>query len=95
MKWSKRAIARTTPILLGLFSLVMLIADRLVVDRAMPVRTRAGYRKTQPTFSEALARVRHHIWRTEDFSTSRSQTNLEKTPNPLLARCMEVLCYAA
>jgi len=54
-QWSWHAIARTTPILLGLFSLVTLIADRLVVGCAIPVRTSAWYRKTQPTFSDALA----------------------------------------
>jgi hypothetical protein len=93
-QWSKRAITRTTPILLGLFSLVTLMADRLVADQALPVRTSAWYRKTQPTFSDALALVRRHFWRAQDFSTSRSQTDVEKTPNPLLARCMELLCYA-
>ena len=94
-QWSKRAIARTTPILLGLFSRVTLMADRLVAGQAMPVRTRAWYRKTQPTFSDALALVRCHFWRTQDFSTSRSQTNIEKPPSPLRARCIELLCYAA
>lgn len=93
-QWSKRAIARTTTILLGLFSLVTLIADRLVAGQTMPVRTSAWYRKTQPTFSGALALVRRHFWRVQDFSTSRSQIDVEKTPNPLLARCIELLCYA-
>lgn len=94
-QWSKRAIARTTPILLGLFSLVTLIAHRLVADQAMPVRTSAWYRKTQPTFSDALALVRRHLWRAMNFSMSRSQPDIEKTPNPLLARCLELLCYVA
>lgn len=94
-QWSKRAIARTTPILLGLFSLVTLIADRLVTDQALPVRTSAWYRKTHPTFSDALALVRRHLWCAQGFSMSRSQTDIEKPPNPLLARCIELLCYAA
>jgi hypothetical protein len=93
-QWSKWAIARTTPILLGLFSLVTLIADRLVRDQAMPVRTSAWYRKTQPTFSDALALVRRHLWCAQGFSTSLSDTDMEKPPNPQLARCMELLCYA-
>jgi hypothetical protein len=94
-QWSRKAIARTTPILLGLFSLVTLMADRLVSGRAMPVRTSAWYRKTQPTFSDALALVRRHLWCAQGFSMSRSHTDVEKLPNLVLARCMEILCYAA
>jgi hypothetical protein len=60
-QWSKRAIARTTPILLALFSLVTVLADRLIAGRAMPVRTSAWYRKARPTFSDALALVRRQL----------------------------------
>lgn len=42
-QWSDRAIARTTPVLLGLFSLVTLLATRLVRDGQLPVRTSAWY----------------------------------------------------
>ena len=91
---SRRAIAPTPPILLGLFSLVTRIADRLVAGRAMPVRIRAWYRKTQPTFSEALARLRRHLWSAQNISMSRQKSDVEKTPNPLSARFIELLCYA-
>ena len=37
-QWSDLAIARTTPALLGLFSLVTLLADRLAADGPLPVR---------------------------------------------------------
>lgn len=94
-QWSKQAIARTTPLLLGLFSLVTLMADRLVARQAMPIRTSAWYRKTRPTFSDALALVRRQLWCAQGFSMSQSPTDSEKLPNPLTARCMELLCYAA
>ena len=94
-QWSKRAIARTTPILLALFSLVTLIAHRLVAVQAMPVRTSAWYCKSQPTFSDALALVRRHLWGSEIFSTSRAKTEIGKIPDPALVRLIEVLCYAA
>ena len=77
-----------------LFSLVTLIADRLVVGHAMPVHTSAWYRKTQPTFSDALALVRRHLWSVQNFSMSRPKTDVEKTPTPLPARLIELLCYA-
>jgi len=35
--------------------LVALVADRLTTAHAMPVRISAWHRKTQPTFSDALA----------------------------------------
>jgi hypothetical protein len=94
-QWSRRAIARTTPILLALFSLVTLIADRLVTTRAMPVRASAWYQKTKPTFIDALALVRRHLWSAQHFSTSRPTTKVEKTPDPLLAHFVELLCYTA
>ena len=61
-QWSDLAIARTTPALLGLFSLVTLWAYHLTQDKAFPVRTSAWYVKPEPTFSDALALVRRHIW---------------------------------
>ena len=93
-QWSWHAIARTTPILLGLFSLVTLIADRLVVGCAIPVRTSAWYRKTQPTFSDALALVRRHLWSAQYFSRSRPKTDVEKPLDLLPTHFIELLCYA-
>lgn len=61
-QWSDLAIARTTPILLGLFSLVTLLAYQLTKGKPFPVRTSAWYTKEEPTFSDALAVVRRHIW---------------------------------
>jgi hypothetical protein len=61
-QWSDLAIARTTPVLLGLFSLVTLLAYHLTQDKPFPVRTSAWYAKKEPTFSDALAVVRRHIW---------------------------------
>lgn len=40
--WSDAAIARTTPVLLGLFSVVTLLAARLVRDGRLAVRTARG-----------------------------------------------------
>jgi len=48
-QWSDLAIARTTPILLGLFSLVALWANTLYAARAPMVRTAGWYQKPLPT----------------------------------------------
>ena len=94
-QWSDLAIARTTPALLGLFSLVTLLADRSTTRGTLPVRQAAWYVKPLPTFSDALAVVRHRLWRGQDFHTSLSGTDMVKIPRLLLKRFTEALCYAA
>ena len=54
-QWSDLAIARTTPALLGLFSVVTLLAHRLCADQPHPVRTAAWYVKKEATFADTLA----------------------------------------
>ena len=44
-QWSDLAIARTTPALLGMYSLVTLLGYQLTVDQPMPVRTAVWYTK--------------------------------------------------
>jgi hypothetical protein len=61
-QWSDLAIARTTPFLLGLFSLITLCADELYTTRAPAVRLASWYRKSVPTFSDALANIRRELW---------------------------------
>ena len=61
-QWSDLAIARTTPALMGLFSLVCLIALQIVKDGSLPLRHAAWYRKQDAAFSDVLAFVRRAIW---------------------------------
>jgi hypothetical protein len=94
-QWSDLAIARTTPALLGLFSLVTLLADRLRAAGEDPVRQAAWYAKTVPTFSDALALVRRCLWRDMGFCMSRSEAEMVEIPRALLDRFTDLLCYAA
>lgn len=94
-QWSDKAIARTTPVLMGLFSLVTLMADRLQPPHGVPVRISAWYTKQQPTFSDALALVRSRLWQQRRFSMSGTETNIIKIPAALLNQLTEALCYAA
>jgi hypothetical protein len=94
-QWSALAIARTTPVLLGLYSLVTLLATRLVQGGALPIRQAAWYRKTLPTFSDALAAVRRHWWRTVGLSTSSCEHDIIKVPRRVFQRLHEAACYAA
>jgi hypothetical protein len=94
-QWSDLAIARTTPSLLGLFSLITLLADRSVTQHRLPIRQTAWYRKNLPTFSDALAVVRRQLWSAMAFHTSPSNIDMGKVPRSLLNRFTEALCYAA
>jgi hypothetical protein len=63
--WSKRAIQRTAPASLGLFSVVTLLAHRYMAKGKGRVRRTAWYDKSCPTFSDALALVRRNLWSQE------------------------------
>jgi hypothetical protein len=66
-QWSELAIRRTTPALLGLFSLVTLLAHRRMRQAAGAFRRQAGwYQKRHPTFADALALVRKELWAQEE-----------------------------
>ena len=94
-QWNDRAIARTTPALLSLYSIITLTAHRLIDQGATCVRRTAWYRKTHPTFSDAMALVRRQLWDHPHFSTSQHETDMIQIPRVLLERFTEALCYAA
>lgn len=75
-QWNDLAIARTTPCLLGLFSLVVLLTERLQPDGKVPVLTTAWYQKAEATFSDCIALVRKHLWRSMYPVNSAPQADL-------------------
>jgi len=72
-QWSDLAIARTTPALLGLVSLITLLAHRLGAEEGLPVRQASWYQEVQPTFADALAQVRWYLWSQAHFPMSHSE----------------------
>jgi hypothetical protein len=72
-QWNERAIARTTPALLSLYTVITLTAHLLIEQGETWVRSTAWYGKTRPTFSDAIAWVRRHLWEHIHFSTSQQQ----------------------
>jgi hypothetical protein len=94
-QWSDKAIARTTPTLLGLFSFITLLAHTLITREDAPVRSAAWYPKTLLTFSDALALVRYQLWAFWTFHLSRDEPDMVKIPRPLLERFNDLLSYAA
>jgi DDE superfamily endonuclease len=93
-QWSDRAIARTTPALLGLFSLITLWAAEAKATFTLNVTTAAWYAKQQPTFSDAIATVRRVLWTMTNLPISRSNPENIEIPTPLLQRLIEAVCYS-
>ena len=94
-QWSDEAVARTTPALLGLYSLVALWADELRETRALAPRSAGWYAKRCITFSDALAAVRRTLWAEAASSTAPSGRDLVEVPGPVLERLTDLACYAA
>ncbi len=92
-QWSDKAIARTTPALLGLFSLVTVLAYTLVTRHALSICTAAWYPKPLPTFSDALALVRSTLWAHLTFQMSPGDAHMVKVPRALLERFNDLLAY--
>lgn len=92
-QWSDLAIQRTTPTLLALFSLVTLLAHRHVRRGRLPIRQAAWYVKAQPTFSDALAVVRHHLWQHLCFDLLQSTQDGSKSASPLWNCLIPALSY--
>jgi DDE superfamily endonuclease len=95
-QWSDLAIARTTPCLLGLFSLTVLLAADLARRKQLKPRQAAWYTKEHMTFSDTIAAVRQQLWNTlPTYSTSPKQQEIIEMPRLFLNRLLEALCYAA
>jgi hypothetical protein len=93
-QWSPLAILRTTPALLGLFSLVTLFAHHLLHGQPLPVRTAAWYHKTQPTFSDTLAFVRRTLWPVSISYLSLPTPDMQLIPTLLFRRLIDTLAFS-
>lgn len=94
-QWADLAIARTTPALLGLFSLVTLWANDISAGAPITPRATLWYRKAEPTFSDALAAVRVQLWRDMTFSSAAHRPEIAKPPDPILDRLIQAVCFPA
>jgi hypothetical protein len=94
-QWSDQAIARTTPVLLGLFSLVTVLALRLCPSGQIPVETTAWYHKAEPTFSDCLTLVRRQLWRARYLVNSAPQADLVQLPREAFECLLNDLPLAA
>jgi hypothetical protein len=94
-QWSDKAILRTTPVLLGLFSIVTLWAHDLSRSRKLKPRTAAWYPKAVLTFSDAIAAVRREIWHHQISFMSRPSRDSIEIPHHIWTRMENALAHAA
>jgi hypothetical protein len=93
-QWSDKAILRTTPVLLAMFSLVTLWTYDLAQARRLRPRTAAWYQKNVLTFSDAIAAVRREIWAYQISSMSRPRRDRIEIPRHIWLRMQNALAYA-
>ena len=91
-QWNDRSVSRTTPALLGLYSIVTLMATRLIGDQEAPVRITTWYQQQHATFSETIAFVRRYVWGLDHFPISQAPTDVLKIPRALWQRFTDALC---
>jgi hypothetical protein len=92
-QWTDKAVFRTAPLLFGLYSLITLYVHQNAERLALSPRRALWYPKPAPTFADALARLRQHLW-FEQVVMSLENTDMTKTPPPLLRRFIDLACYA-
>src|SRR5262245_2555771 len=94
-QWSDHAMARTTPVLLGLFSIVTMLALRLSDAGHIPVPVTAWYHKAEPTFTDCLALVRQHLWRARSLVNSAPEAECVQFPREAFELLLTGLSLAA
>jgi hypothetical protein len=92
-QWSDLAVERTTPLLLGLYSLVTLFGSALAPNGQLPLKQTAWYRKPTATFLDVLALVRRHLWGNFAFPTAPSDPDVVLVPRATLAQLAHAVCY--
>jgi hypothetical protein len=92
-QWSNKAIARETPALFALYSIVILIGLQL---GGAPIRAAAWYSKRINTFSDVLVEVRRILWRERYFVQVSENRDLTEIPTQegLVAEILEHLSEA-
>lgn len=95
-QWSDKAIQRTTPLLMGLYSLITLIGVEMNKARSLVVaETTSWYdKKGELTFIDILAVVRRSIW-SKRFSKSANHHDLVKIIDQDMVLILDQLAIAA
>ena len=71
-QWSDLAIARTTPVLFGLFSLITCAALQFYPNGELTPKSSAWYKKSEITFSDLMALMRRKTWGCKYLNSPKS-----------------------
>lgn len=94
--WCRRSVLRVTPILLGLFSAVVLIWQQLPKSRKSRHWSHTPcYTKQNLTFADALAAVRRELWEQSLLRHHRKDRCLNRFPRNLRQTLLRHLAAAA
>jgi len=94
-QWSDKAISRTTPLLLALFSITALWANELSKNKKLLTEGTGWYQKKQPTFADAIAAVRRQLWANHPFYTSAQNNQTSQISRKWISFLTETLARAA
>lgn len=96
-QWSDKAIARTTPLLMGLYSVITLVAFKMNQIKALVSMEAASWydKNGELTFSDILALVRRDIWFQKNFSKSENRPDLRKCTDKMINALIYQLSMAA
>jgi len=94
-QWSDLAIGRTTPVLLGLFSVVALAALQSHEAGLLAAERTAWYAKEEPTFADCLRLIRGRIWQARISGTSDGGADVIELPRTLFEAVIQGLSTAA
>ena len=92
-QWSDKAIERTTPALLGLYSLTVLMAYAFYSDGNFPLLQAAWYHKKHASFHDVLTLVRYRLWCHFLFQTSALPPDLRLLSPDMVERLLSAVCY--
>ncbi len=92
-QWSDRAVERSTPALLGLYSLITLCGQALYPQGDVPIARSTWYPKRTATFSDVLASVRQALWQAEGFCISAETPDIRILRATTLDRLLYAVCY--
>ncbi len=96
-QWSDKAIARTTPLLMGLFSFATLVALKMHhIKPLLSQEVAAWYDKNgELTFSDIISVVKRSIWSNKYFSKSGNLLDCEKYTDETINSLIYQLSLAA
>ncbi|GCE05655.1 hypothetical protein KDAU_39490 [Dictyobacter aurantiacus] len=92
-QWSDTAIERSTPLLLGTYSLLTLMGTHLQKREPITPEYTAWYHKSEATFHDVLATIRVQIWKQQINLTAARDPAVRLLGSSVLDRLLFAACF--